>query len=115
MIDRIRRDIQNRLGQLLAEAEKLKRALTALNGLGPSLPSPAPRRAQPRERATQPAAARRARRASSGARAAGGATRIAVLEGLAKSGEAMTAGELAAVTGLARGTGRREVSSGKPG
>jgi DNA-binding transcriptional ArsR family regulator len=104
MIDRIRRDIQNRLEQLLAEVEKLKRALTALDGPRPSPPSPAPRRTQPRERSTRPAPALRAGPATSGTRTARGATRTAVLEGLAKSGEAMTAAQLAAVTGLGRGT-----------
>ncbi len=105
MIDQIRRDIQHRLDQLLAEADKLRRALVALgssDGAGAkaesSAPSPAPAKpARPARRA------RAARQASSGssARAASGATKSAVLSALA-GGKAMTAGEVASATGLGR-------------
>ena len=40
MIDRIRHDIQQRLDQLLAEADKLRRALAALDPRERSAPKP---------------------------------------------------------------------------
>ena len=46
MIDRIRHDIQERLDQLLAEADKLRRALTAL-GSRDGAPPARPERSQP--------------------------------------------------------------------
>jgi DNA-binding transcriptional ArsR family regulator len=100
LIDSIRKQIEERLEQLLGEAEKLRRALAALDPRGgSSRPSPtatpAPRRAPTREPRTQ---SRRTR-----SRAAPGATKTRVLAALA-DGEAMTAGEVAAATGLARGT-----------
>ena len=104
MIDRIRHDMQRRLEQLLAEAEKLKRALAALDGHRPSAPSSTPSRTQTRKRVPQATAAPRARPARSVARTPNGATRTAVLEGLVKAGDAMTAGDLAAATGLGRAT-----------
>jgi len=97
LIDRIRRDIQERLEQGLAEVEKLRRALAALD---------------PRERSAPPARAKRrppptSTRSPSAARARGGtapgATKSAVLAALA-NGDAMTAGEVATATGLNRGT-----------
>jgi CRP-like cAMP-binding protein len=100
LIDNLRKQIQERLDQLLAEAEKLRRALTALDRRGRSTPpspaaSPRPRPASPQQRR---APARRARR-----RTAPGATKSRVL-GALSDGKAMTAGEVAAATGLARGT-----------
>ena len=96
MIDRIRHDIQQRLELLLAEAEKLRGALAALDPRersGPTAPARATRR--PATRGHPPSAAR--------PRTAPGATRTTVLAALA-SGEAMTAGEVATATGLNRGT-----------
>jgi CRP-like cAMP-binding protein len=117
MIDQIRRDIQARLDQLLAEADKLRHALSALGssdgGNSASAPKPAssPRTsaAAPRTSAAAPrtsAAAprtrtRTARRSASTGRAASGATKSAVLDALS-SGKAMTAGEVASATGLGR-------------
>jgi DNA-binding transcriptional ArsR family regulator len=139
MIDQLRRQIQERLEQLLAEAEKLRRALVALsggdgsqsdqaagrvrrpagNGQGrprpmstrsartleaPSAPagtdgsSAAASSASAKERATGSPAAPRSR-----ARAPLGATKSAVLAALS-DGQAMTAGEVAAATGLGRAT-----------
>jgi len=108
LIDRLRRDIQNRLEQLLAEADKLRRALGALDARrGANSPSrsttPAPAR-QTRRRPQRPAAKPKASPASPRVRAAIGATKAAVLETLATNGSAMTAGDVAAVTGLGRAT-----------
>jgi sugar-specific transcriptional regulator TrmB len=108
LIERIRDDIQARIDQLLAEVEKLRGALAALD---------------PRERTTRrassrakpkPAAASKKRStasrkpaapstASPRARTASGATKASVLAALSKDG-GMTAGEVAAATGLGRGT-----------
>ena len=100
MIDQIRRDIQTRLDQLLAEADKLRHALTALgssDGAAPSEPSPAKRSAaKPAARRARPSA-----RSGSAGRAASGATKSAVLEALS-SGNAMTASDVAKATGLGR-------------
>ena len=100
MIDTLRKQIQDRLDQLLGETEKLRRALAALDPRGGSTPpsptaTPRPRPAPTPRRRTQ---TRRTRR-----RTAPGATRARVLGALA-DGKAMTAGEVAAATGLARGT-----------
>jgi hypothetical protein len=43
LIDRIRHDIQQRVDQLLTEADKLRRALAALAPGGRSAPKPKPR------------------------------------------------------------------------
>jgi DNA-binding transcriptional ArsR family regulator len=137
MIDEFRRQIQDRLDQLLLEANKLRRALAALGGGERSAPAgPSRRRTRSRttERSGAKAAGRRStvspgsrspsaardgssssgssasvqeptRRRSTGqrsrTRAAQGQTKSAVLAALS-SGEAMTAGEVAAVTGLGR-------------
>ena len=137
MIDEFRRQIQDRLDQLTAEANKLRRALAALGGGDRSAPAgPARRRTRTRttDRSGAKAAGRRstvsteshlpsaARDGSSSSgssasvkeatrgrstgqrsrtRAAQGQTRSAVLAALS-SGEAMTAGEVAAATGLGR-------------
>lgn len=101
MIDRIRHNMQHRLQELLAEAEKLKHALAALDG---KTPAPLTTGTQTRKRALRAPGARKGRAGRSAARRTNGATRTAVLEGLAKSGDAMTAGDLAAATGLGRAT-----------
>lgn len=116
MIDRIRQEIQDRLEQLLTEAEKLRDALAALDpressrGSARSTPQPA---ATPTRSRSATGSRTRARRAStttsssggstSGSRTAPGATKTSVLSALEKGG-AMTAGEVAAATGLGRGT-----------
>jgi DNA-binding transcriptional ArsR family regulator len=104
LIERIRRDMQQRLQQLLTEAEKLKGALAALGDHDASRTSPTPRPARPVRRAAPTSKNRSATPTNSRVRKSSGVTRTAVLEGLAKSGEAMTAGELATATGLGRGT-----------
>ncbi|HEY5317304.1 MAG TPA: winged helix-turn-helix domain-containing protein [Solirubrobacteraceae bacterium] len=110
MIDRIRQEIQERLEQLLAEAEKLRDALAALD---PREQKPKARRAPARSttRSASPRASTRSTgtrtssRASTGSnsRTAPGATKNSVLAALGKGG-AMTAGEVASATGLGRGT-----------
>jgi biotin operon repressor len=130
MIDRIREDIEQRLEQLLAEADKLRDALSALgpgdgNGhatSGRQSRSAGRGRAATRARAGSsststrragrgrpagrpPAASTRSSGGASGARTrtASGATRQAVLEALAKAqGEPLTAGQVASSTGLGR-------------
>lgn len=95
VIDRIRHDIQERLDQLLAEVEKLRGALAALdprerstaNGSSPESAAPSPRTA-----AATPTGPRRA---------APGGTKATVLGALSSS-EALTAGEVAKATGLGR-------------
>ena len=107
MIDRIRKDIQERLEQLFAEADKLRRALVALDPretATSSKPHTTPVATSPaKPRATT---ARKQSPSSSPkpkARTAPGATRRAVLAALS-SNNGMTAGEVAAATGLATGT-----------
>jgi DNA-binding transcriptional ArsR family regulator len=117
LIDRIRHDIQERLEQLLAEAEKLRRALVALDPREKATPRPTPG-PTPRsaERFTPAAAstlaprsaARRkrtpsSRQTSSQARSAPGATKTKVLRALSLDG-GMTAGDIAKATGLGHGT-----------
>jgi CRP-like cAMP-binding protein len=96
LIDSIRKRIEERLEQLLAEAEKLRHALAALEPRG-GLPPPAPK-ATPRPRPA-PTRQRRTQRR----RTAPGATKTRVLGTLANR-KAMTAGEIAVATGLARPT-----------
>jgi CRP-like cAMP-binding protein len=105
VIDRLRKEIEVRLEQLLDEAEKLRRALTALD----------PRRGSPPAKADDAVGSRPARApvAASGSRATSsrattprtppGATKAQVL-GALSSAYGMTAGEVSAATGLARGT-----------
>ena len=114
MIDRIRQDIQERLDQLHAEADKLRRALIALD--------PRPQSATPPREARNSAAgdkapstppspksptARTPTRAASAtsppAKTASGATKTKVLSALSHDG-ALTASEVANATGLARAT-----------
>ncbi|HWF52892.1 MAG TPA: winged helix-turn-helix domain-containing protein [Solirubrobacteraceae bacterium] len=113
MIDRIRQEIQERLEQLLAEAEKLRDALAALDPREQkpkARPAPARRttgsaspRASTRSAASTRASARPASSRGSNSRTAPGATKTSVLAALEKGG-AMTAGEVATATGLGRGT-----------
>ncbi len=117
MIDRIRHDIQQRLDQLLAEADKLRHALVALGPRGRSARTPTKATSQPtatRAAKTPDAAkstpARTRTRTASGANGAGAATRTAPGETKAKvlaalsSDQALTAGQVAKATGLVRGT-----------
>jgi DNA-binding transcriptional ArsR family regulator len=108
LIDRIRQDIQDRLDTILGEADKLRKALGALDPRGSSgsagratgpvtrstRPSPAPRRGPSRSAQS----GRRTRR-----RTPPGATKRRVIEALS-DGTPKTAGEVATATGLARGT-----------
>jgi hypothetical protein len=118
MIDRLREQIQQRLDQLLSEADRLRKALVALDPRSSVKPArkPAARKAPARRRAraatpkreapaTTSAPPRRTRQptARSARRTAPGATKAAVLAALA-GGEAMTASEVAAKAGLARPT-----------
>ena len=102
MIDQIRRDIQARLDQLLAEADKLRHALIALGSGGGGAPAKAAAAAPASEPAKRaPRARPSSSKSASSARAASGATKSAVLGALA-GGKAMTAGEVATATGLGR-------------
>jgi biotin operon repressor len=120
VIDRIRHDIQERLDQLLAEAEKLRRALLALDprerkpaARAQRLSAvPAPTRAAPKPAAVKTRAAKPAPLPTSAeptdspsraARTAPGATKAKVLGALSKDA-ALTAGDVAKATGLARAT-----------
>jgi DNA-binding transcriptional ArsR family regulator len=116
VIDRIRHDIQARLDQLLAEIDKLGRALAALDPrAGSDSPLPA-RRSSPsattparKAAAATPSAPRRRPATRAGGttpaatRSAAGQTHAKVLAALS-SERPMTAGEVAAATGLARPT-----------
>lgn len=113
MIDRLREQIQHRLDQLANEADRLRKALAALDPrsstpLPPKAPAPTRARAakrKPKPSATKGAPSRRTRQtaARSPRRTAPGATKASVLAALA-GGEALTAGQVADKTGLARGT-----------
>ena len=119
MIDRLREQLQERIDQLVSEADRLRKALAALGpgssktpSLQPAAAKPAPAtRSRPAASARQPAPARRAAKpaARSPRRTAPGATKAVVLAALA-GGEAMTAGEVAAKAGLARATGSTTLS-----
>ena len=115
MLDQVRRDLQHLLDDLLAEVDKLRRALAALGPGDGSKPSanrssrrgaPAPKRGRS---TTSSASTSSAKRASSeitngnGAsiRTTPGATKSAVLAALG-GGDAMTASEVANATGLGR-------------
>jgi hypothetical protein len=132
MIDRIRQDIQERLEQLLAEADRLRHALTELgsaDGDGNGRRARAPRRRAARSGAPEGGRSRAGGTASSdgasrkrsagsrapsraaradgaapgGARNSAGGTKSAVLATLAGAdGRPMTAGEVAGSTGLGR-------------
>jgi hypothetical protein len=106
VIDTIRKQIQERLNELLSEAEKLRHALAALDlrgGSSPRTPTPS---SQPHPAPTRP---RRTRTRGARRRTAPGATKLRVL-GALTDGKAMTAGEVAAATGLARGTASTTLS-----
>jgi predicted Rossmann fold nucleotide-binding protein DprA/Smf involved in DNA uptake len=117
LIDRIRHDIQQRLDQLLAEAEKLRHALAALDPRERSTPKPKTTKSQPTAKRAaktpdapkqtpprrQTRTASTANRPSASTRTAPGETKAKVLAAL--SGDrALTAGEVAKETGLARPT-----------
>ena len=117
MIDRIRHDIQQRLDQLLAEADKLRHALAALDPRDRSVPKPKRARSQaaakpvaktpdaPKQTSTRSRTrtASAASRAGASARTAPGETKAKVLAALS-SDRGLTAGEVAKATGLARPT-----------
>jgi len=112
VIDRLREQIQQRLDQLASEADRLRKALAALDPRSSRTPARKPA-AQTRSRATKPSAsatkrapAQRTAKPSSARSPRGtapGATKAAVLAALA-GGDTMTAGEVAAKAGLARAT-----------
>jgi uncharacterized membrane protein len=113
VIERLREQIQERLDQLAGEADRLRKALAALDPRS----SKAPARKQPGRKPAQPAAPKPATSATrrepaprtsqpaarSSRRTAAGATKASVLAALA-GGEAMTAGEASTKAGLPRGT-----------
>ncbi len=113
VIDRLREQIEQRLDQLLGEADRLRKALAALDprpSKPPARKPPARNTAaatgpKPAASTTKRTAARRASRtaARSPRRTAPGATKASVLAALA-GGEPMTAGQVADKTGLARPT-----------
>lgn len=123
MIDRIRQDIQARLDQLLAEADRLRQALTALgadNGSsrtsarggsrstragsssGRARSSSARATAAPK-RAARSTQTRSRSSAATTRRASSGGTKSSVLKALGEAnGKALTASEVASATGLGR-------------
>ncbi len=113
MIDRLRKQIQERLDHLAGEADRLRKALAALDPRSSKAPARKPSARKPAQRTaskptaspTKSAPAGRTRRPSarSPRRTPPGATKSSVLAALA-DGEAMTAGQVADKTGLARGT-----------
>jgi uncharacterized membrane protein len=118
VIDRLREQIQQHLDQLSGEADRLRKALAALDPRSSSAPAPkatspaAPARkrtqataAGSKAPATKSAPARRTSQspARSRQRTAPGATKAAVLAALA-GGTGMTAGQVADKSGLPRGT-----------
>jgi hypothetical protein len=116
VIDRLRDQIQQRLDQLVGEADRLRKALAALDPRSSSAPAPraaartAPARTPARAATatsnaptTTSAPARRTSTAPASRRTAPGATKASVLAALA-GGEALTAGQVADKTGLVRGT-----------
>ena len=142
MIDQLRGEIQQRLDQLLAEADKLRQALAALSSDGSAPDPPAERRrrtpshrARPAQSTSRrsardgrprtsgpdakdsvpaaPASTARERRdrptSPAGTRARSGETKSAILAALS-GGEAMTAGDIAAATGLGRASASTTLS-----
>jgi CRP-like cAMP-binding protein len=115
LIDRIRHDIQERLGQLLAEVEKLRHALAALDprerqaverkpaSSRPAAKRPAKTAPTPKPARTRAVSAGSANGSAGSARTARGETRAKVLAALAGD-RALTAAGVAEATGLARGT-----------
>jgi DNA-binding transcriptional ArsR family regulator len=113
VIDQLREQIQKRLDEVTAEAERLRTALGALEDRASTTTErrrPARRRSRSAAptrptRAAKPARARRTASAPArtSRRTASGSTKAAVLSALA-GGEAMTATEVAAKAGLGRAT-----------
>jgi hypothetical protein len=118
VIDSLREQIQQRLDQLAGEVARLRKALAALDPRSPSQPAPkagaptapAPKRAQSATPVTKAPATKRTTAPRTGRpaapaarRTARGATKASVLAALA-GGDALTAGQVAERTGLARGT-----------
>jgi Phage integrase family len=108
VIDRLREQIQERLDQLAGEADRLRKALAALDPRSSKTPARKPPVRKPAQRtaskptasATKSAARRTSQPAArSPRRTAPGATKASVLAALA-GGEAMTAGQVAAKAGL---------------
>ena len=97
VVDRLRKEIQERLDQLLSETEKLRKALAALDPrpAPPMRAAPATRRRPPSTRTRRTSATRARRRTSPGA------TKARVL-GVLATDKGMTAGEVATGTGLPR-------------
>ena len=119
VIDRLREQIQERLDQVAHEADRLRKALVALDPRSSKAPArkrPARKPSQatptkPAASATKRTAARRPSKpaARSPRRTAPGATKASVLAALA-GGEAMTAGQVADKTGLGRPTASTTLS-----
>jgi DNA-binding transcriptional ArsR family regulator len=103
LIDRIRRDIQDRLDTVLSEADKLRKALVALDPRNGSGHAPRPAASSPSARRTTPSSTARSTSRRTGRRTPPGATKRRILDALA-DGSAKTAGEVASETGVARGT-----------
>jgi DNA-binding transcriptional ArsR family regulator len=112
LIDRIRHYIQQRLEQLLAEADKLRHALVALDPRERVAPKPTATKPQPaRKRAADPPDSANRAPARAGAsngvtasrRTRPGETKATVLAALSRE-QGSTAGEVAKATGLARPT-----------
>lgn len=115
MLDRIRKDIEERLKQLLAEADKLRHALEALDprekpaprptGQSPATtPTRKPRAATPRKRSTaQEKQAGSTPGQAPRRRTAQGGTKAKVLAALSTDA-GMTASEVAKATGLGQGS-----------
>jgi DNA-binding transcriptional ArsR family regulator len=112
LIDRIRHDIEERLEELQAEVEKLRRAHAALDPRQnqapakrptPRVAKPTPRRAAPSAPAAVPPRRTTPQKPDGVARAASGSTKARVLAALSTD-RALTAGEVAKATGLGQGT-----------
>src|ERR1039458_778139 len=118
LIDRIRHNIQERLDQLLAEVEKLRHALAALDPRERPASKPKPAKSKPAAKrparkatSTKPTPARTRTRAVSSAggsaastRTAPGETRAKVLAALSSDG-ALTAADVANAAGRGRPPG----------
>ena len=111
LIDRIRTDIQERLDALLSEADKLRNALQALGGGSSSASSRRPPASTSNARRSAPSTGRStsSARRSRSRRTPPGATKRRVLEALS-DGNAKTAGEVSAATGITRGTASTTLS-----
>ncbi|MGO9899061.1 MAG: MarR family transcriptional regulator [Solirubrobacteraceae bacterium] len=116
MLNQLRHQIQGRLDELLGEAEKLRHALASRDGAATPPASAAPTAERARRRTSSAPAPPRASAAAAGSPqsaqppaaavpgpTAPGATKAAALKAIS-GGSAMTAGELAAATGLRRAT-----------